>query len=567
MTSNEVNRRAFLSAVVQVAAVTVLEMEPGIRALADEAPSEAREPHLSSMLIGNYLRGAPCGIAWIVADSAAFVLDTGFPYVAGTAAADSSYHAYRFVRDGAEIMFQWGRVGDNAVARLSSDRPMDLQLSLSSGWPGWVSTFEMMQDGANGRAQSAVGLLEWTLRISPGAESVGPSTMAVTLIPGTAVRLIAGLSGSTFPAFESIDGILDEARGRYRATRAKAEGDLLDFVGAITDNMNNSRLYANDNHRLAHSVCRDWSSEPNGSPYFCWDSFLTANLAAIGDPVVARNTVRAMLSYQSTEGLVPNYAHWNDGISNDRSQPPVASLCIWKMHQRYPDDREFLEEIYSRLVKWHDWWPQYRNNKRDGLLEWGSSTGEFQAAQYETGWDDNLHYAGVSMRGTTMDAYSIDLSSMWSMDAHYLALIAGFLGHRGDAVRFHREHAEMNRRIDDRLWNSEIGCYCSRFWNDIGFHQGGFLTRLTPMNFYPLAAGVPDRERAKRVLQVLMDPGKFWGNISCLPWHMTIPTITNRSIGAAMYGGLRTILSGKASGNTHHPRKSPSLRDEMSIFS
>ncbi|HUA67032.1 MAG TPA: PA14 domain-containing protein, partial [Candidatus Saccharimonadales bacterium] len=42
-------------------------------------------------------------------------------------------------------------------------------------------------------------------------------------------------------------------------------------------------------------------------------------------------------------------------------------------------------------------------------------------------------------------------------------------------------------------------------------HQGEFLKRLTPMNFYPLAAGVPDKNRAQHVLQLLMDPNKFWG--------------------------------------------------------
>ena len=40
---------------------------------------------------------------------------------------------------------------------------------------------------------------------------------------------------------------------------------------------------------------------------------------------------------------------------------------------------------------------------------------------------------------------------------------------------------------------------------------GGFLTRLTPMNFYALSAGAPDTDRAKRTLAVLTNPSKFWG--------------------------------------------------------
>jgi hypothetical protein len=41
--------------------------------------------------------------------------------------------------------------------------------------------------------------------------------------------------------------------------------------------------------------------------------------------------------------------------------------------------------------------------------------------------------------------------------------------------------------------------------------HGAFLTRLTPMNFYPLSAGVPDADRAQRMLGVLTDPTRFWG--------------------------------------------------------
>ena len=150
----------------------------------------------------------------------------------------------------------------------------------------------------------------------------------------------------------------------------------------------------------------------------------------------------------------------------DRSEPPVAALCIWKMHQRYPDDLDFLREVYPKMVAYHAWWPKYRDAKGDGLLEWGSSAGDFQSAQYETGWDDNLHYQSALMHGKTMNCYAVDLCSMWSIDAHYLALIADALGKGDDAARFRRDESDMNRRINEKLWNDKLGVYCSRFWDD-----------------------------------------------------------------------------------------------------
>ncbi len=514
----------------------------------------ARAASPDSVLIGNFLRGAPCGIAWVINDSAAFVLDTGGPYVAGTAAPDDSYHRYQFSRDGANIVFEWGRIGDNVVGRLSSDKEVDLKLTLSSGWPGWRSTFTTSPDGATGIAQATSGAVNWKLQTSPAPKSTSASTLTVAITPAAPVHFAAGLDA--LPDFGTIDDTLKKAHEKYDAVRPQASGDWGDFIGAIADNMNNSKLYANDNHMLAHSVSRTWASTPNGSPYFCWDSFFTANLAALDDPAVARNTVRAILSCQSPEGLVPNFGHWNGGASMDRSQPPVGSLCIWKMHQRYPDDKVFLNEVYPKLVLWHDWWPKYRNAKHDGLLEWGSANGDFQDAQYETGWDDNMHYATAIMRGTTMDCYSIDLSSMWSMDTHYLALMADFLGHPDDAARFRKEEAAMNQRINDKLWNDNLNTYCSRFWNDAetythvdqsaygpGFDGEYFSDEELQHSAGSRHADKLDFNWNKRPPLDGMTSGNNWS----ARWkgNFTAPTTGNFRFSASADDGVRVIIDGK----------------------
>jgi hypothetical protein len=46
-----------------------------------------------------------------------------------------------------------------------------------------------------------------------------------------------------------------------------------------------------------------------------------------------------------------------------------------------------------------------------------------------------------------------------------------------------------------------------------------FSTRLAPCNFYPMIAGIPSKARAERMLKILTDPKKFWGEYVC-------PTIT-----------------------------------------
>ena len=131
------------------------------------------------------------------------------------------------------------------------------------------------------------------------------------------------------------------------------------------------------------------------------------------------------------------------------------------------------------------------------------------------------------MNGVTMNADAVDLSSLWAADAGYLALIAIELGKPKDAKRFRDEQREMNRRINEELWDQETGMYCSRLWD-----KGAFLTRLTPMNFYPLLCGAPDKTRAAQVLQLLYREDKFWGR-----WG--IPTVSRDDPEWAAHRGIR----------------------------
>lgn len=635
-------RLAFtLSCLLAISAAAALAQTPNVAIVPAVPP-----PGAPAVRIGNFLTSAPGGIAFIVEDAAAFVVDTGAPYVAGTAAPDDTYHRIPFQRGDVAIVFEWGRVGNGVVARLTADKDLELTLRLTPSWPGFVTRYTPTAEGAAGEADlPGSRKANWTIQTSPAPLRSSEDRIVVAISPQKPVYFAAGVGA--LPPITGIDQLLSDVRHRYEARRPAAAGDWGNFVGAIADNCNNSRIYSSDNHRLAHSVSRGWAHDPNSDPYFCWDSFFTADLACLDDPATAHDTVRAILAYQTPEGLVPNFAHW-PGSSDDRSQPPVGALCVWKMQQRWPDVA-FLREVYPRLLHWHKWWPTARDGNHNGLLEWGSSTKDFQAALYETGWDDTLQFEGARMAGTTMNADAVDLNALFTMDAEYLARIADVIGKRADARWLRSERAAMIRRINDRLWNEKLGVYCSRLWNGAeaikpavpsafgagfdavffddeelkhevarrhdaqinfdwngaapvagvpGVHwsarwtgvftpptsgtyrfsttaddgvrlfvdgkkviddwvvqastektaevelisgkpvpvtleyfqhefnatlhfsvsaigpasaEGAFLTRLTPMNFYPLIAGIPNRQRADRILSILTDPHQFWG--------------------------------------------------------
>ena len=475
---------------------------------------------VSSTHIGNFYYQAPNGIAFIKDDAAGFVINPGGSYNAGTVAPDDSFHRVIFTPETTiptmlRVEFQWSRMGDVIVGRLVSAEPGEMSFDLSGNWPGFSSQFSAHEGGVKGVAALPAGKsITWQLKAHPEVKLADDTQFTVTLGgPTRPTYLVAGFGD--LPPFEGIDGLLAKTQRAYESRRPKARGPSGDILAAIADNLNNSRMYASDNKMVAISVSRTFGTHSaNACPYFCWDSFFSGLLASLDDPEMGRQTVRAILSYQSAEGMVPNYAHWNDGgISKDRSQPPVGSMCVWKMNQYWPNI-DFLREVYPKLAAWHAWWLKARNARKDGLLQWGSSTGVLQNAQYETGWDDTPQFEGVDgikMVGPTMNAYAVDLCSLWAMDAHYLALIADAIGKPDDARRYRQEESDMNGRINAKLWNEKLGIYCSRFWDKEDGTPGAFLTRLTPANFYPLICGAPDADRAQRVLAIMKDPNQFWG--------------------------------------------------------
>jgi hypothetical protein len=171
------------------------------------------------------------------------------------------------------------------------------------------------------------------------------------------------------PSFDGIDNRLADAEKEHEKRRLNAKGPSGDVLGAIADNLNNSRIYSSDNKMVAISVSRTFGAQsPNACPYFCWDSFFSGLLASLDDPEMGHQTVRAILSYQGPDGMVPNYAHWNDGgISKDRSGDvlqPVLRQGGWhsRRFSRSPDAGKFLSaDLWSAGCK-----QRAKGARRDG---------------------------------------------------------------------------------------------------------------------------------------------------------------------------------------------------------
>jgi Glycosyl hydrolase family 63 C-terminal domain len=523
-----VSRRGFLGSAIASAAVALGQKQARGGApesevyTSDSCTAKLGDP-TEATLIGNVHALLPGAVAFIQNNKTGIVLDigadrTGWP---GSTAPDFSYSTWKFMVDGADLTLEWGKVAqDAAVFRIYTTRNVKLLMTLPANpWRLFYHYFSGVDGGLDAQAVTLEGeFVPWSLRVDPApnvptALFSTRASVEVQITPDHPVHLVAGFG--ELPSLESVDATLDAARARYRKNRAQANGSWGDFVAAITDNLNNNRLYSSLTKRMGNVIGRSgWLvSDSDYLPYFTWDSSFNGLLSSIEDPETAKETIRTVLRYQLPNGMVSQLSDWVGGaggiVNMACSNPPVTSLCAWKLYQRW-GDKQFLEEVYPRLLRWHDWWPKHSDGNQNGLLEWGSAAGGWKQSLLATGWDDTPHFNGSGFAGTQMTADAVDLNSLWSLDAETLSKMAAVLGRQEEAQRLRREHEQMNRLINEKLWNEELGLYCSRLWSEDG-KPGVFLTRIVPLNFYPLLCGAPDQKRAQRVLATLTDPKKFWG--------------------------------------------------------
>lgn len=489
------------------------------------------------------------GAAWVVSpkidmkDTWAKPQDEALlPYP--TCAPDGSYCTASWTTDGKPFIITYGQVDATTVGIiLSAEETMDVTLRWREPFSGsktlyWEEGGELKGCGFDALKGKTYPLCVRSYPKMTGFDGsyLKEKTSVCHIEAGKPSVIVLSVSETPSSlSSDEVQAILAEAEKRYEQTRVYAEGDWGDYTGAIAKTMNGSRLYSSLDRRLAHCIGRGWWIAPQSTfppntvdsdddqfAYFAWDSFFNANLASLEDPEAARETVRAMFSVQLSDGMVPNYAHWPCGsqyITPHRTNPPVATMCVWKLHQRQPD-MAFLAEIYPKLVKWHDWFRKGRCKEGSYLLSWGNGRGSWGDAVLETGWDNTPAFDGGEMQDGLINQYHVDLSALWAMDAEYLALVAEALGKEDDVMRFRDEHERMVREMNEKLWNEKLGLYCNRFWQDNPDGTPRFLTRITPLNFYPLICGAPDKKQAKRILNYLHNPKKFWGEypVPTLPY-------------------------------------------------
>ena len=444
------------------------------------------------------------------------------------------------------LILEWSRREQAVALRVTVKVPGRLELigdapwgweprwtaSATRGWRAVLGGGEIAAAFAGGAASAARGAREVARVLDVADGSTGRMVMVAAWGGAGAAARAARLVGQA-------DAWIDEARSEWRWRRPRAAG-FPDLVESIADNLMWTVLLQPETCRLYTPAGRRWifprpgiGSRPSAIPQpddwtvFGWDSFFNALELATVSGELAWATLLAGTRSRYPNGNVPNWRSRRGGTP-DRSQPPVGSYATLRLHESHPDI-DALAAAFPDLLAWCNWWVADKGGRprreglTPGLLAWGSDTelvpgpgrvppweegaSGHQRAAWESGQDDlPLWEEAAWDPGRQVLAMSaVDLCSYRALDLECLSRIARILGDDATAARLASEYRRLAEIMNRVLWCDDAGLYL----DELPAGQSG---RVAASNFLPLIAGIPSRRRARRMLDTLRDPARFWGD-------------------------------------------------------
>lgn len=305
---------------------------------------------------------------------------------------------------------------------------------------------------------------------------------------------------------------------------------------------------------------------------WAWDSWKHAVAAANFDGKLAENNIRAMFDYQikgndkvrpQDAGTVIDAIFYNKdserggvgGNWNERnSKPPLSAWSVWNVYKE-TGDKSFLEEMYPKLVAYHEWWYKNRDHDKNGIAEYGAMVHDahdlhdkngkvildkdgnpkidpnaiIEAAAWESGMDNATRFdvkgmgkddVGVKVFqnknkkgkviGYSINQESVDLNAYLYAEKGFLKSMADVLGKTEDAKNFEKQAKYVKKYVDDKMFDKKTGFFYDLQINNDGKEKKLLVNRgKGTEGWIPLWAKMATKEQALAVEKNIMSPNKF----------------------------------------------------------
>ena len=422
-----------------------------------------------------------------------------------------------------------------AVIRTSvrniSDKELDISLSYEGGLLGKNASLKAMDKGVLINtgvedAQLAVRFLtadqvnvvgkdslrvaeKASLALASGAEYQGAYTETFAFDEAS---LQNELNAQSSMNVEQVFTKNEERWNGYLASIFKGESPYLKenkyrrvMVKAMITLVSNWRTPAGD---ILHDGC--YPSYCGFFGVWSWDSWKHASATALFNPELAKNEIRCLFDYQAENGMIPDYvSRFKERINWRDTKPPLAAWAVMNVYEN-TGDKAFVEEMFDKLYKYHQWWYTDRDHDKNGVCEYGSTDGTLIAAAWESGMDNGVRFDEAEMlknepeNAWSMNQENICLNSFLYAEKGYLAKMAQMLGKNELVDKLTQEAKALKEHIQTKMFDPETG-----FFYDTRIGTGEFIKVMGAECWLPLWAGIATPEQARQVLDKMLDPTKF----------------------------------------------------------
>jgi len=265
-----------------------------------------------------------------------------------------------------------------------------------------------------------------------------------------------------------------------------------------------------------------------GAPWFMTvfgrDSLLTAWMALLVDPDLARGVLQTLARFQGTEvnplreeepgrilhemrfGGAPSLSLGGGSIYyGSADATPLFVMLLGEM-RRWGVARELVDELLPNAARAIEWIEQFGDSDGDGYVEYQRASDRGLANQ---GWKDS--WDGIRYADGTVAQAPIALCEVQAYTYGAYLATAHFAFEVGDSAtydRFRAKATQLKAAFNRDFWLEEKG------WFAVGLDADKRpIDSLTSNIGHCLWTGIVDEDKARRVAESLMSPAMFsgWG--------------------------------------------------------
>lgn len=254
--------------------------------------------------------------------------------------------------------------------------------------------------------------------------------------------------------------------------------------------------------------------------FWAWDSWKHAVGVAQYNTELAENQIRAMFDFQEPNGFIPDCIFRDTSIEKNNyrnTKSPLSAWAVWEVFLK-SGNKAFLEEMFSKLEKYHYWWYKDRDHDKDGLCEFGATDGTLEAAKWESGMDNAVRFDHTKLlknhdKAYSMNQESVDLNTFLWKEKHYLEKIAKELNQSSKAKEYCKAAKKLEKKIRTQFWDEE-----TQWFYDTNLEGNFFIKEMGCEGYLPLWAKLASSKQAKQIKNHLMNPQSF-------NTHIPLPTL------------------------------------------